>query len=123
MFKLFTTAAFLIAVAACLFGDPASALTQTDEVLAQATQTPTAAPKAPATSLPKSTGTAPTPQTPAAQAGLVDINSANETDLQRLRASPVTDRRRIQCYFLAENGGLLQMRDHDAPVTITNPLI
>jgi competence protein ComEA len=84
MFKLFTTAAFLIAVAACLFSDPVSALTHTDEVLAQATQTPTAAPKAPATSLPKSTGMAPTPQTPAAQAGLVDINSANETDLQTL---------------------------------------
>jgi competence protein ComEA len=51
--------------------------------LAQATQTSTTAPKAPATNLPKATGTAPAPQ-PAAPAGLVDINSASEADLQTL---------------------------------------
>ena len=83
MFNRFATIAAVIAVAASL-GGPASALTHPDEVLAQATQTPTTAPKAPATSLPKATGTAPAPQTPAAPAGLVDINSASETDLQTL---------------------------------------
>jgi competence protein ComEA len=86
MFKLFTTAAFLIAVvAACLFSDPVSALTHADEVLAQATQTPTTAPKAPEISPPKSPGTvAPAPQTRGAPAALVDINSASEADLQTL---------------------------------------
>ena len=83
MLKTFATAA-AIAAAACLFGDPASALTQTSDVLAQATQTPTTAPKAPATNPSKSTGQAPAPQTPAAQAGLVDINSASQADLQTL---------------------------------------
>jgi len=64
------TAAF--AVAACLFGHPASTLAQPSDALAQATQTPTTTPKAPA------------PQTPAPQTGLVDINSASQTDLQTL---------------------------------------
>ena len=83
MFNRFATIAAVIAVAASLCG-PASALTYPDEVLAQATQTPTTAPKAPATNLPKATGTAPAPQPPAAPAGLVDINSASEADLQTL---------------------------------------
>ena len=73
-----------IAVAACLFGPPASALTQPSNVLAQATQTPTTVPKAPATNSSKSPGQAPAPQAPAAQAGLVDINSASQADLQTL---------------------------------------
>ena len=73
-----------IAVAACLFGHPASALTQPGDVLAQATQTPTTTPKAPATNPSKSTGQAPAPQTPAAQTGLVDVNSASQADLQTL---------------------------------------
>ena len=83
MFNRFATIAAVIAVAASFCG-PASALTYPDEVLAQATQTPTTAPKAPATNLPKATGTAPAPQPPAAPAGLVDINSAGEADLQTL---------------------------------------
>jgi len=68
-----------IAVAACLFGHPASTLAQPGDVLAQATQTPTITPKAPTTDPSKSTGQAPAPQT-----GLVDLNSASETDLQTL---------------------------------------
>ena len=66
-----------ISVAACLFGPPASAQTP-----AQSTQTPTTAPKAPVTN--PSKPTAPAPQAPAAQGGLVDINSASEADLQTL---------------------------------------
>ena len=46
-------------------------------------QTPPAAPKTPPAN-PKSTGQAPAPQAPAAQAGLVDINSASEANLQTL---------------------------------------
>ena len=65
----FATTAAVIAVAACLFGYPASALTKTSEILAQATQAPTTAPKAPSTSTPT---------------GLNDINRASEADLQTL---------------------------------------
>jgi competence protein ComEA len=82
MLKLFATTATAFVVAACLFGHSTSALAQTSYVLAQATQTPTTAPKAPATN--PSKPTAPAPQAPAAQAGLVDINSASQADLQTL---------------------------------------
>ena len=84
MLKPFATTAAAMAVAACLFGHPASARMQPNDVLAQATQTPTTTPKAPATNPSKSTGQAPAPQTPAAQTGLIDINSASQADLQTL---------------------------------------
>jgi DNA uptake protein ComE-like DNA-binding protein len=82
MLKPFAISAAL-AVSVCLFGHPASALTQPNTVLAQATQTPPAAPKMPPANPSKSTGQAPAAQAPTAQ-GLVDINSASEADLQTL---------------------------------------
>jgi len=83
MLKPFAITAAM-AVAACLIGHPASTLAQPSDVLAQATQTPTITPKAPTTDPSKSSGQAPAPQTPAPQTGLVDLNSASETDLQTL---------------------------------------
>jgi len=85
MRKLITIAAVVILAGACLGNDPARALTPTGELLAQAGQTPTTAPKAPTVTPPKlSAGLPLAPQMPAASAALIDINSASEADLQTL---------------------------------------
>lgn len=85
MRKLITTAVILIAAGACLAKNPALALTPTNELLAQAAQTPTTAPKAPAVSPPKAPAAVPSaPQVPASSAAVIDINSASEADLQTL---------------------------------------
>lgn len=85
MRKLITIAAVVILAGACLAKHPALALTPSGELLAQAVQTPTTAPKAPTVTPPKAPEAAPSaPQTPAASATLIDINSANEAELQTL---------------------------------------
>lgn len=85
MRKLITIAAVVILAGACLAKHPALALTPSGELLAQAVQTPTTAPKAPTATPPKAPEAVPSaPQMPAAAAALIDINNANEAELQTL---------------------------------------